>query len=161
MGGYAIHLNILVGFQLSKKIRNKAALACISSKLAFWGGVKIFPKQADCSLPTKSYLFAFGTWPLVPIYHMPSSPSLGPWNRTSYGLDGIKTCTKVAWDFTIQPHALGGVKLLELMIQASSFLTKLLIHGLQLGFKSWKIFFLHCMNTIRLVCYGTWLPSAT
>jgi hypothetical protein len=67
-------------------------------------------------------------------------------------LDGIKACTKVAWDFAIQPHALGGIKLLEPVIQASSLLAKLFIHGLRLGFEPWKIFFLQR--------YGTW-PSST
>jgi hypothetical protein len=65
----------------------------------------------------------------------------------------------VAWDFAIQPHGLGGVKLLDPITQASSLLAKLLIRGLRPGFEPWKIFLLHRLNNIRLVRYGTWPPS--
>jgi hypothetical protein len=46
--GHATHLNIPVGFQLSQQIRDEAALARISLKLAFWEA-NASPNRADYS----------------------------------------------------------------------------------------------------------------
>lgn len=159
--GHTIHLGISVGFQLSQRIRDEAALAHISSKLVFWGGQHL--SQAGRLFIANQVILA-GIWysaSCTDLLHAILTKSQATVRDFIWsGKHNHKARAKVAWDYAIQLHGLGGVKLHDFVIQASSLLTKLFICGLCLSFEPWKVFILHRLNNIRLVRHGTWLPSA-
>jgi hypothetical protein len=161
-GAQATHLGIPVGFRLPQKVRDEAALVRIHTKLAYWGGQQF--SQAGRILIANQVLLAC-VWFSASCTDLSHSILIKShaavrdyvWS----GRNNHHPRAKVTWNFAIQPLALGGVKLLDPVLQSSALLSRLLIRGLSLGFEPWKSFLLHKLRSIKLVRQGTWLASAS
>jgi hypothetical protein len=66
---------------------------------------------------------------------------------------------KVAWDTTTLPLSKRGIKVLDLEVQSTTFLTKMLVKGLALGTKPWEVLLCHRVNNLRQFYKGCWHAS--
>ena len=136
LGTHVIHLGIPIGFRISKQIRDEAALARLTAALAFWSGQKL--SQAGRPLIGNQVILA-GIWysaACTDLSHAILSKSRARVRDFIWsGQHDHIARAKVAWKYTIQPLALGGIKMLDPTSQASSLLAKLLIRGLSSGYK--------------------------